>query len=359
MNAAARAVVDSAALRHNLGTVRKTAPDSQVMAVVKANAYGHGLVEVARALAAADAFAVARLDEAVALRDAGLTHRIVLLEGVLHPDQLSVAAALRLETVVHCAEQLSLLEQASLDDPLRAWLKIDTGMHRLGFPPGDAAQVAERLMASGALAEPPVFMTHLACADEPGEGMTHDQLTAFEVAVAGLPGDRSAANSAAILAYPESHMDWVRPGIMLYGVSPFETQCGEDLGLRPAMTLSSPLIAIKQVAAGGRVGYGATWTAAGATRIGIAAIGYGDGYPRCLGSSDTPVLLGGRRAEVIGRISMDMIAIDLSDVPDAGIGDEVTLWGPDLPVELLAARAGTIGYELLCGVTRRVDVTHV
>jgi alanine racemase len=359
VSAAARAVVDTAALRHNLLSVREAAPGSRVMAVIKANAYGHGLVEVARALADADAFAVARLDEAVALRDAGLAHRIVLLEGVLRSEELSRAAALRLEPVIHCPEQVSALEQASLDNPLRAWLKIDTGMHRLGFPPGEAVGVARRLMASGALAKPPVCMTHLACADEPEETVTRSQLAAFAGAVADLPGDRSAANSAAILAYPESHMDWVRPGIMLYGVSPFEGRCGADLGLRPVMSLSSPLIAVKDVPAGGRVGYGGTWTADRATRIGIAAVGYGDGYPRCLGSTDTPVLLGGRKAQLVGRVSMDMIAIDLTDAGDAAVGDEVTLWGADLPVEILASRAGTIGYELLCGVTQRVAVSYV
>ncbi len=358
MTTAARAVVDTAALRHNLAVVRRSAPASRVMAVVKANAYGHGLADVARALADADAFAVARVEEAVTIRDAGLENRIVLLEGVLRPDQLPLAASLGLEPVVHSPEQLEMVETAELPSRLFAWMKVDTGMHRLGFPPAEAVAVARRLDACGRLQGPPACMTHLACADEPDPGFTRDQLTVFAEAVAGLNGELSVANSAAVLAFPETHQDWVRPGIMLYGASPFPERSGESLGLRPAMTLTCPLIAVKDVAPGGRVGYGGTWQASRPARIGIAAIGYGDGYPRRL-ESGTPVRVAGQMARTAGRVSMDMIAIDLAGVRDPRPGDEVMLWGPGLPVEDLAARAGTIGYELLCGVTQRVDVSYV
>jgi alanine racemase len=328
------------------------------MAVVKANAYGHGLTDVARALADADAFAVARMEEAMAIRQAGLENRIVLLEGVLRPDHLPLAAQYRLEPVVHSPEQLAMLEAAELPARISAWMKIDTGMHRLGFPPSEAASVARRLADSGRLSGPPACMTHLACADEPDPRFTRAQLSTFLGSVAGLDGERSVANSAAVLAFPETHHDWVRPGIMLYGVSPFPERNGESLGLRPVMTLTCPLIAVKDVAPGGRVGYGGTWQAKRKSRIGIAAIGYGDGYPRHL-ESGTPVRVAGQQARTAGRVSMDMIAIDLAGVSDPRPGDEVMLWGPGLPVETLAARAGTIGYELLCGVTARVDVSYV
>ena len=358
MTTAARAVVDTAALRHNLAVVRRSAPGARVMAVVKANAYGHGLAAVARALAGADAFAVARVEEAMTIRQAGLDNRVILLEGVLRSDQLPLAAEFRLEPVIHSPEQLAMLEGVDLPAAVSAWMKIDTGMHRLGFPPAEAAEVARRLANSGRLSGPPACMTHLACADEPERGFTRRQVRTFLESVAGLEGERSVANSAAVLAFPETHHDWVRPGIMLYGVSPFPEQSGESLGLKPAMTLTCPLIAVKDVPAGGRVGYGGTWEAKRDSRIGIAAIGYGDGYPRRL-DSGTPVQVAGQPARTAGRVSMDMIAIDLAGVTDPRAGDEVMLWGPGLPVETLAARAGTIGYELLCGVTQRVDVSYV
>ena len=357
-NHAARATIDSAALAANLAVARSAAPNSRIMAVIKADAYGHGIVPVARALDAADAFAVARLDEAVALRKAGLTGPIVLLEGVFHPEQLALAGQLGLDLVVHCFEQIEMLEAASDSRQFPVWLKIDTGMHRLGFPVGDATQAAARLKTCKAVAGELRFMTHLACADEQDNAMTRRQIEAFEGAVAGLPGERSIANSAGLLAWARSRADWVRPGIMLYGASPFEGSTGEAMSLRPAMTLSSELIAIKTVAAGGRVGYGSTWEAVEDTLIGVVAIGYGDGYPRRL-ASGTPVLIGGQPAKLVGRVSMDMITIDLEHAPEARLGDEVVLWGEGLPIERIAQAAGTIPYELLCGVTRRVTMRVV
>jgi alanine racemase len=358
LNRAARATIDTAALAHNLGVVRKAAPASRVMAVIKANAYGHGIVPVARALATADAFAVARLEEAMALRDAGLDQRIVLLEGVFHPEQLALAGRLGLELVVHCPEQLDMLEAGGDAGFFRVWLKIDTGMHRLGFAPEQAAGAAARLARCRAVNGPLHYMTHLACADQREDDVTARQIDDFARLMAGVEGERTIANSAGLLSWPDSHADWVRPGIMLYGAAPFAGATGEALGLRPVMTLSSELIAVKTVRAGGRVGYGGTWAAPRDTLIGVAAIGYGDGWPRRLGTG-TPVLVGGRPATLVGRTSMDMIAIDLTQAADARVGDEVVLWGPGAPIEPLAEAAGTIAYELLCGVTQRVSMRVV
>lgn len=358
MTRAARATVDTAALQHNLRTVRRIAPRSRVMAVIKANAYGHGLVGVARALRDADAFAVARIEEAVALREAGLDNPIVLLEGAFEAAQLPLAASLGLEVVVHSPEQLAMLEAAQLTRPLDVWLKLDTGMNRLGFPPEQARAAAVRLAACPGVAPGPRLMTHLACADERDAAVTDAQLRRFSEALGELPGERSVANSAGLLWRRDSHAEWVRPGIMLYGVSPFGDQFGADLDLRPAMQLMSTVIALRTVRRGERVGYGGVWTAREESRLAIAAIGYGDGYPRQLGSG-APVLVRGRRAPLAGRISMDMIAVDVTLIPEVTVGDEVTLWGPELPVEELARIARTIPYELLCGVTQRVGVTLV
>ena len=355
---AARATVDTAALQHNLGEVRRRAPASRVMAVIKANAYGHGLVGAARALREADAFAVARVEEAVALREAGLGNPIILLEGVLAAAQLPLAASLAFELVVHSPEQLAMLEAAQLPRPITAWLKLDTGMNRLGFPPAAARAAAARLHACPGVAPDVRLMTHLACADERDVKTTETQLERFSAALGDLPGERSIANSAGLLWRRDSHADWVRPGIMLYGVSPFADQAGHELGLRPAMELLSTVIALREVRRGERVGYGGLWTAREDSRIAIAAIGYGDGYTRHLGSG-APVLVRGRRAPLAGRVSMDMIAVDVTLIPEVGVGDEVTLWGGGLPVEELARLAGTIPYELLCSVTQRVGVTVV
>jgi alanine racemase len=301
---------------------------------------------------------VARIEEAVALREHGLNNPVVLLEGVFDAAQLPLAASLGLELVVHSPEQLAMLEAAALPRAVGAWLKTDTGMNRLGFPPDAIAGVLERLAACPSVAPAPRLMTHFACADERDSAVTDEQLARFEAALAGMAGERSLANSAGLLWRADTHADWVRPGIMLYGVSPFADRNGEALGLRPAMELSSTVIALRTVRRGERVGYGGMWTAREDSRIAIAAIGYGDGYPRRLGSS-TPVLVRGRRAPLAGRISMDMIAIDVTLVPEARVGDEVKLWGAGLPVEELARGAETIPYELLCGVTQRVGVTLV
>jgi alanine racemase len=353
VNRAARASIDTAALRANLAVARKAAAGARVMAVIKANAYGHGRVPTARALGDADAFGVARMEEAAQIRRAGLTQRLVLLEGVFHAEQMGPAAQLDAELVVHASEQVEMLEQYDGDHRFPVWLKIDTGMNRLGFPPGSAPELVKRLSACAAVAGQPRLMTHLASADVPTDPETPEQIERFAAVTAGLRGERTVANSAGLLAWPGSRLDWVRPGIMLYGVSPFEGRPGAELGLRPVMSLASELIAIKTVPAGGRVGYGGMWTASKDTSIGVAAIGYGDGYTRHLGSG-TPVMVRGRPASLVGRVSMDLITIDLEGIPDARVGDEVLLWGESLPVERLAKAAGTIPYELLCGVTQRV-----
>jgi alanine racemase len=348
-----RAIVDTAALRHNLGRMRATAPGARVMAVIKANGYGHGLVPVARALAGTDGFAVARLEEGLALREAGLPNPVLLLEGVFSPDQLAIAARQRFDLMVHSVEQLALLEGRVGSEPVAAWIKVDTGMNRLGFRVEDLAAAYERLRRVANVAPDPTLVTHLANADDRLDPTTPQQLRAFAAATAGLPGERSIANSAALLAWPEAHADWVRPGVALYGVSPFPDGTGADLGLRPAMTLQTEVIAVKRVRAGETVGYGGAWRAERDTRMAVVAAGYGDGYPRSVGSG-APVLVDGRRAPLIGRVSMDMLTVDVTDHPGVATGDPVVLWGDGVPVEEIARHAGTIPYELICGVSQRV-----
>jgi alanine racemase len=350
-----RAIVDTAALRHNLSRVREMAPATRVLAVIKANAYGHGIVPTAVALAGADGFAVARLEEGVALRAAGLRHRVVLLEGVFSPDQLQLALHHDFDIMVHEPEQIGLLEAQPGDRRVRVWFKIDSGMNRLGFKPGQVPAALARLDACSAVAKPLTLVTHLASADDRDDEATREQIALFNRLTAGVPGERSIANSAALIGCPEARVGWVRPGLMLYGVSPFPDGTGESLGLRPAMTLATRVIAVKRLEAGERVGYGGAWRAPRATLLAIAAAGYGDGYPRNT-ASGTPVLVAGRRASLVGRVSMDMIAVDVTDLPPVAVGDEVVLWGPGAPVEDVARAAGTIPYELICGVSQRVHL---
>lgn len=333
--------------------MREIAPRCRVLAVVKANAYGHGLVTVARALDAADAFAVARLEEAATLRQAGFPHRIVLLEGVRDAVELDEAARLDLEPFIHQDWQVSLFEARRSTHKFRVWLKIDSGMHRLGFSAVEAASAAARLEACACISPPIGLATHLADADQPGNPDTRAQIERFSRATAGLRGERSIANSAALIAFPEAQADWVRPGIMLYGISPFAERTGADLGLRPVMTLETRVIALKDLAAGERVGYGGAWTAARDSRIAVAAVGYGDGYPRSA-SSGTPVRVNGEAASIAGRPSMDMLTIDVTGLPRVKVGDRVELWGNAVPIERVAAAAGTIAYELTCRVGSRV-----
>ena len=355
MTALVSATVEAAALRHNLAVVRRLAPNSRVMAVIKANAYGHGLVAVARALDGADAFAVARLEEGVSLRQAGISAPIVLLEGVFDAEQLEAAARFGFELVVHIPEQIEFLRHAPGGATFRIWLKLDSGMNRLGLKGPQFAAAAAALASLACVRQPIRLFTHLACADEPRLAATTEQLERFGAATRGMTGERSVANSAGLLGCPGAQAEWVRPGLLLYGVSPLPGSTGSDHGLRPAMTLRSRIIAVKDVAIGEQVGYGGRWTAQRATRLAIAAVGYGDGYPRSLGSG-APVLVNGVRAALAGRVSMDMIGIDVTDLDAPARGDAVILWGEGLPVEEIARRSGTIPYELLCGISQRVAV---
>jgi alanine racemase len=352
MTRPARACIDLTSLKHNFNRVRQAAPGSRVMAIIKANAYGHGLLPVARSLDDADAFGVAMLEEAIALREAGFDRRIVLLEGAFDAGEAMLISGYRLDVVVHHPSQLEMLEQARLSRPVDVWLKLDTGMHRLGFPGAAVADAVRRLGNIGQVGSI-FFMSHLACADEQNNPSTRDQLQRFHEATDKLAGERSLANSAGILGWPATRFDWVRPGIMLYGSSPLAGATAEHLDLQPVMTLETRLIAVNVHRQGEAVGYGGDWVCPESMPVGVAAIGYGDGYPRHL-PSGTPVLVNGRPAALAGRVSMDMVTIDLRSMPEAAVGDTVTLWGRDLPVDDIAGRAGTIAYELLCGISARV-----
>jgi alanine racemase len=352
------ATIDLAAIRHNLGVVRRAAPRSKVMAAIKADGYGHGAVPVARALEGhADSFAVAALEEALLLREARVKAPLALLEGILSMEEARLCLRHSLQVVVNDHWQLEILEALPQGARVSLWIKLDTGMHRLGFPLADVAGLWRRLQARPEW-EFCGWITHLACADEPDNPATREQVRAFTGALDGLPGARSIANSAGLVAWPEARADWVRPGLMLYGASPLPGKIGAYLGLAPAMRFESRLIAIRDYAKGAAIGYGATWRCPEDMRIGVAAVGYADGYHRAL-PSGTPVKVHDRRVDMVGRVSMDMITLDLRAVPEARVGDPVLLWGPGLPVEDIAARAGTVAYELLCGLTQRVRFAHV
>lgn len=353
MSRNATATIHLDALRHNLARVRAAAPGAHVMAVVKADAYGHGLERVASTLATADAFGVSTFEEAERLRAAGLAHRIVLLSGFDDPADFARMRRHDLDAVVHHASQLAMLERHGAGAPMRMWLKLDTGMHRLGFPPAQAADAFARLRALPCVDADIGLMTHFASSDEFEGAQTRAQIEAFAATTASLAGERSLANSAAILGWPDSHAQWVRAGGALYGMSVAAGRCGADFGLRPAMTLSSRLIAINRVARGEPVGYSATWHCPEDMDVGVVAIGYGDGYPRSA-PAGTPVLVRGVRVPVVGRVSMDLMTIDLRSLPEARVGDPVVLWSAELPIEDVAASAGTISYDLTCSITRRV-----
>lgn len=352
--------IDLGALEHNLAQVKRFAPNSKVMAVLKANAYGHGLVRIAKALHQADAFAVARIDEALALRAGGLVKPIVLLEGFFYPDDLPIILANNFQTIVHSESQLDMIEQAELDGEIPVWLKVDTGMHRLGVYPEQFDAFYQRLLASKNVRKGINLMTHFACADDVNDKTTLDQFTLFEKLVNNKNEATCAANSAAIIGWPQTHQNWVRPGLLMYGVSPMVGGVGHQHGLKPVMSLTSKLIAIRKVKAGETVGYGSAWRADCDTFIGVIAMGYGDGYPRHA-PNGTPVLVNGVRYPLVGRVSMDMITVNLGKTvsQDIQLGNRVVMWGADLPVEEIAQHATTIPYELLCNVTPRVDYQYI
>lgn len=354
MTRPSRVVIDKQALKHNLQRVRELAPNSKTMAIIKADAYGHGLVRVANTLGEADAFGVACLEEAEQLRTASITTPIVLLEGPHKAVDLTSIVQLQLEIVVHNEFQLAILEQATLDEPLQVWVKIDTGMHRLGFPLDDVSNILNRIAQCKNIKPSFRLMTHLATANELNNPLTQQQLENFKQVCGGLEAEKTIANSAAVIAFPEAHADWNRPGLMLYGVSPMVDKHAHELRLKPVMTLESELISIQKLRKGEPVGYGATWRCPEDMPVGVVAAGYGDGFPRHA-KSGTPVLVNGVRCALIGRASMDMLTIDLRSQPQAEIGDRVVLWGESLPVEEIAQHADTIPYELLCGVHKRLE----
>jgi alanine racemase len=344
------AQVNLSALRANLRKARECAANAQVLAVVKADAYGHGLARVLPALSEADGLALLELDAAIALRERHYTRRILLLEGFFTADELQEIAARRFAVVVHHEDQVRMLEGAELPRPIEVFVKINTGMNRLGFRPDLTHAIVDRLSHASSVAVLRL-MTHLARADEK-EG-PREQLERFEDACEGLPYPRSLANSAGVMRYAEIGGDYVRPGIMLYGSSPFPYETAEMLDLVPVMTLKSRLIAVQELRANDSVGYGGIYTASRAHRVGVIACGYADGYPRHA-PNGTPVLVCGRKVRTAGRVSMDMMTVDLTDVPEAVIGSPVVLWGEGLPVDDVAAASSTVGYQLLCGVSRRV-----
>ena len=350
-----QARLDLAALRHNIGHARSLAPQSKVMAVVKANAYGHGAVTIAKTLEPlADALAVACIEEALELRAAGVNAPILLLEGFFEESELAIAAAENFWLCVDNKWQLGCLERSKLNRSVQVWLKIDTGMHRLGIEASQAESVLNRLNESANVADGVVLCTHFASADDLDSTQTQRQIVLFNEVCKTLPGKRSAANSPGLLGWPDSHFDWIRPGYMLYGNSPFPAPHKNTDALQPVMTLSSAIISIRDVAVGESVGYGASWTAERPSRIATVTIGYGDGYPR-LARNGTPVLVNGQRACLAGRVSMDMITVDVTHLEDARLGDEVVLWGADLPAGEVAEWAGTIGYELTTRMPARAS----
>lgn len=354
----ATAVIDRNALRHNLRRIHEMAPGCRAISVVKANAYGHGLLEVAHTLPESDCFGVARIEEALSLRAGGVIKPILLMEGFFCAEDLPMLAVNNIETVVHSVEQLQALEEVSLECPVRVWMKIDTGMHRLGVRPEQAEAFYQRLSACKNVVQPVNLMTHFSRADEPEVDATRQQIERFDAFAGSKPGLKSLSASGGILLWPEAHRDWIRPGIILYGVSPLPDSVGERFGLKAAMTLKASLIAVREHKVGEPVGYGGTWVSERDTRIGVVAIGYGDGYPRNA-PNGTPVLINGRRVPLVGRVSMDMITVDLGPEATDKVGDEAVIWGEGLPVETIAEYTNIIPYELITKLTARVATRYV
>lgn len=352
----AQAKISLPALSDNFQFLKSKAPESRIICVVKGNAYGHGAIKVAKHLSGADGFAVSRIEEAIELRNAGIEKPILLLEGVFCKEELLVAAENHFATTVHNEYQKEMLIQTKLSQPIKVWLKIDTGMHRIGIMPDEVGAYVKALAESGKLEGEPCFISHFARADE-SRTATQKQLDIFIKATAPYPGEKTLANSAGILFYPEAHFDQIRAGIALYGISPIEGKTGKDLGLKPVMQLQSKIISVRKQKKGEPVGYGAIWHASEDTNIAVVAMGYGDGFPRVV-PEGMPVLINGRICPIVGRISMDMLTVDLGADSQDNIGDTVVFWGEDLPVENIAEKLGTIGYELVIQLLCRVRRTY-
>lgn len=360
MSAAAKAKIDLAALRHNLQRVHHFAPNSKVFAVIKSNAYGHGLVEVAKALKDVSGLAVARDDEALALKQKGITTPLLILGGVYDDIGFRRATAHNIAITVHTDPQLELLTSGNNGSNLRAvtvWIKVDTGMHRLGFAPERFDEIY-KLLTTHTAATQFVLMTHLANADDTNDKRTTTQLSRLNKISQHYNLPISIANSAGIVAWPKTHADIIRPGIMLYGSSPLLGKSAADLGLKPVMTVSSRVVAIKQLRKGDHVGYGGDWVCPENMPVGVVSIGYGDGYPRHA-RQGTPVLINDKRVPLIGRVSMDLISVDLREHLQVKHGDPVILWGEGLPADEIALAANTITYQLFCGVARRVEFQYI
>lgn len=351
--------IDLTALKNNYRVVKQTAPHSKILAVVKSNAYGHGATTIAAALEPqADAFGVAWLDEAIKVRSSGIKKPLLLLKGFLTQSELETAAEYNLSTVIHNQHQLELLETTKLKNKINVWMKIDTGMHRLGFAPQDAEAAYARLSACAKVNKPLSLLTHLSDADDISNPKTDTQIACFKTITANLDGEKSIGNSGGTINWQTARADWVRIGILLYGVSPLMNKQGGDLGVHPVMTLTSKLLTVQHLKRGDRVGYGSTFECPEDMPVGIANIGYGDGYPRHA-KSGTPILVNGVRCMTAGRVSMDMLAIDLRPCPNAPVGSEITLWGKGLPIEEVAQSAGSIAHELFCRLTQRVYFNYV
>ncbi|EMA2446077.1 alanine racemase [Vibrio fluvialis] len=350
----AQARIDLNALQHNYRQLKSLSGSQKVVAVIKGDAYGHGAVQLAQALPEADLFAVSRLEEAEELRQAGINQPILLLEGCFCGEDLQRAAEMNLATTIHCEEQLCDLENRELANPVNVWLKVDTGMHRLGVQPYEVSDYVARIERTQKLKDKVGFISHFSCADDINHPTTQRQLACFNEATAQYDGPKTIANSAGILFWPQSQYDVARAGIALFGISPSAAHTGSDHTLIPVMTLTTRLIAVRKHQASRPVGYGETWLAERDTNIGVIAMGYGDGYPRCA-PSGTPVYVNGRQVPIVGRVSMDMITVDLGPDAQDKVGDEVELWGQNLPIETIANHVGTIPYELTIKLTPRVN----
>lgn len=358
MSRPTRAVIDLQVLRHNYQLAQSLAPESKTIPMVKANAYGHGAIKVSQALAdIAPAFGVACIEEALELRDAGIKQPVLLLEGAFDAAELKLAATKGFWVMIENHQQKEAIINADLAVPLTVWLGVDTGMHRLGFLPGDIAEVYKTLNSSRNISQPIVFTSHFACADDLKNKATLKQIDAFK-ACAPVTALQSLANSAAILAWPKAQREWQRPGYMLYGNSPFAVPQENADQLKPVMSFESAVISLRTIAAGESVGYTANWTAERDSTIATITVGYGDGYPRNA-TNGTPVLINGIRCPLVGRVSMDMITVDVTDLREVAIGDKALLWGPELPVNEVASHCDTIGYELLTRMPGRVPRVYL
>ncbi len=352
------ATIDLSALSHNVARIQSFTHRANILAMIKANAYGHGMTPIAKQLSGVNGFGVACLEEARTLIEAGITQPIFLMEGPFSVEALSVIAKHDFHIVLHHPAQIDMLVKTPCNTPLNVWLKLETGMHRLGFSATDFLNAWQRLQDVAWVKKPINLMTHFAQADDVASTLTQRQYDLFKHITKEYPGQRSCANSAATLGYKHMHEDWIRPGIILYGISPFADKTGSLHGLKPVMTLRSKIIALNHVPKGEQVGYGAGWIAPRDSRIAVVAIGYGDGYPRHA-PNGTPVLINGKKMPLAGHVSMDMLTVDVSDEASIKIGDEVVLWGNALPIETIAKYVGTIPYELTCNITARVKFLYI